>query len=217
MHERLTGKMGRLRPGRARQNHMMTQRFPPEEHAASQHLPDAGEWLQRYGDALYRYALARLRRSHDAEEVVQETLLAAFKKRSQFQGLSNPLTWLTGILKSKILDRMRKAARQAADTDPADLDAWFDAGHHWRKPLGRWGDPANVAERAEFWQVVRNCLAKLPARMAEAFTLRTIDDIEPAEVCRDLAISPGNLWVLMHRARLRLVRCLQINWFDAER
>jgi RNA polymerase sigma-70 factor (TIGR02943 family) len=195
----------------------MTQRFPTEEHATSQNLPEPGEWAQRYGDALYRYALARLRRSHDAEEVVQETLLAAFKKRSQFQGLSNPLTWLTGILKSKILDRMRQAVRQAADTDPADLDAWFDAGDHWRKPLGRWGDPANVAERAEFWRVLRNCLAKLPARMAEAFVLRTIDDEKPAVVCRDLAISPGNLWLLLHRARLRLVRCLQINWFDAER
>jgi RNA polymerase sigma-70 factor (TIGR02943 family) len=195
----------------------MTQRFPMEEHAASRNLPDPGEWVQRYGDALYRYALARLRRSHDAEEVVQEALLAAFKKRNQFQGRSNPLTWLTGILKSKILDRMRNGARQATDTDPADLDAWFDAGDHWRKPLGRWGDPAHFAERAEFWRVVRNCLAKLPARMAEAFILRTIDDEEPAEVCRDLAISPGNLWVLLHRARLRLVRCLQINWFNSER
>src|SRR6266851_4920730 len=192
----------------------MMQRFPIEEHAARQNLPDPGEWSQRYGDALYRYALRRLRRSHDAEEVVQEALLTAFKKRNQFQGRSKPLSWLTAILKSKILDRMRQAARQAADTDPADLDAWFDAGDHWRKPLGRWGDPASFAERAEFWRVVRNCLAKLPARMAEAFILRTIDDEEPAEVCRDLAISPGNLWLLLHRARLRLVSCLQINWFN---
>jgi RNA polymerase sigma-70 factor (ECF subfamily) len=182
-----------------------------------QHLPDPNEWVHRYGDALYRYALARLRRSHDAEEVVQEALLAAFKKRHQFQGRAHPLTWLTGILKNKVLDRMRATARHAADTYPADLDAWFDGDDHWRKPLGRWDDPAHVALRAEFWQVLRNCLAKLPARMADTFILRTIDDKDPAEVCRDLAISPGNLWLLLHRARLRLVRCLQINWFDAER
>jgi RNA polymerase sigma-70 factor (ECF subfamily) len=195
----------------------MRQRFPTEEHAAGQTLPDPGEWAQRYGDALYRYAVARLRRSHDAEEVVQEALLTAFKKRNQFQGRSHPLSWLIAILKSKILDRMRQAARQAADTDPVDLDAWFDARNHWQKPLGHWGDPASLAERTEFWRVVRNCVAKLPARMAEAFILRTIDGEEPAAVCRDLAISQGNLWLLLHRARLRLVRCLQIHWFNGER
>lgn len=195
----------------------MTQPFPTEDHPAAPTLPDPGEWVGRYGDALYRYALARLRRSHEAEEAVQETLLAAFRARDQFRGQAVPLTWLTAILKRKILDRMRAAARQAADTDPADLDAWFDATGHWRRPLGRWGDPARFAERSEFWRVVRGCLAKLPARMAEAFTRRTIDDQGPAEVCRDLAVSPENLWVLLHRARLRLASCLQINWFKAGR
>ena len=67
-----------------------------------------------------------------------------------------------------------------------------------------------------FCGVVRRCLAKLPARMAAAFTLRTLDEHAPDEVCRQLAVSPGNLWVLLHRARLRLVRCLQVHWFDAE-
>lgn len=195
----------------------MTQRSQAENVSADHSLPEPNEWLSRYGDALYRYALARLRRSHEAEEVVQETLLAAFKTRHQFQGRSQPRTWLTGILKRKILDRLRTAARQAAEADPAELDAWFDANGHWRKSPKNWGDPAAFAERSEFWRVVRGCLAKLPARMAEAFTLRTIDDEGPDEVCRELAISPANLWVLLHRARLRLVRCLQINWFDAER
>jgi len=194
----------------------MTGRFPKEVRDAKHELPDPGEWVQCYGDALYRHALVRLRRSHDAEEVVQETLLAAFKKRDQFRGRSKPLTWLTAILQRKILDQMRRSARQAADADPADLDAWFDRHGHWRKPLGHWGDPASFAERAEFWRVARNCLAKLPARMAEAFILRTIDEKEPGEVCRDLAISRANFWLLLHRARLRLVRCLQINWFNTE-
>jgi RNA polymerase sigma-70 factor (TIGR02943 family) len=195
----------------------MSQRDPAADDPASRNLPEPSEWLPQYGDALYAYALARLRRSHEAEEVVQETLLAAFKARRQFQGRSHPRTWLMGILKRKILDRMRNAARQAAEVDPADLDAWFDASDHWRKPLGKWGDPAAFAERAEFWRVVRSCLAKLPARMAEAFTLRTLDDRSPDEVCEELTISPSNLWVLLHRCRLRLVSCLQIHWFNAEK
>jgi RNA polymerase sigma-70 factor (ECF subfamily) len=195
---------------------MKRQRASTEVHSASRELPDPEEWVSRYGDALYRYALSRLRRSHEAEEAVQEALLAAFKARKKFQGKSRPLTWMTAILKSKILDRYRAASREAVETDPAELDAWFDANGHWRKSPRRWGDPAAFAERAEFWRVVRDCLGKLPARMAEAFTLRTLDEQPADEVCEELAISPGNLWVLLHRARLRLVRCLEINWFNVE-
>jgi len=194
----------------------MTQRLPAEDRPTYPNLPEPGEWLKQYGDALYRYALSRLRRSHDAEDVVQETLLAAFKTRSQFEGRSHPRTWLMGILKSKILDRLRTGARAAAEIDPAEMEAWFTASGHWRKSPKRWGDPAAFAERAEFWRVVRDCLAKLPPRMAEAFTMRTIEELRGDDVCRELAISAANLWVLLHRARLRLVRCLEINWFNVE-
>src|SRR5215469_3248060 len=127
------------------------------EHSSAVALPEPGEWLNEYGDSLYRYALARLGRSHDAEEVVQETLLAALKARAQFEGRSQPLTWLTGILKRKIVDRIR-AADTEAELDSQELDTWFDAGGHWRKSPRRWGDPAESAERAEFWRVVRSCL-----------------------------------------------------------
>jgi RNA polymerase sigma-70 factor (ECF subfamily) len=195
----------------------MTERYAAEEHSASAPLPEPGEWVERYGDALYRYALARLRRPQDAEEAVQDTLLAALRTRGQFQGESQPSTWLIGILKHKIMDRFRAAAREAPRAEfDGRLDDWFDGWGHWRKSPRPWDDPAAVAERSEFWQVVRGCLGKLPARMAEAFTLRTIDDCAPAEVCRDLEISAGNLWVLLHRARLQLIRCLEINWFNAE-
>jgi RNA polymerase sigma-70 factor (ECF subfamily) len=194
----------------------MTQRLPAEDPAASRELPEPGEWLERYGDALYRYALARLRQPHEAEEAVQETLLAALRARKQFKGRSHPRTWLMGILKHKVLDRVRAAARTAPRTNLNDLGAWFNHKGKWRNPPGRWDDPAACAEQSEFWQVVRRCLQKLPAPMAAAFTLRTLDERVPTEVCSELAISAGNLWVLLHRARLRLVRCLQINWFDAE-
>jgi RNA polymerase sigma-70 factor (ECF subfamily) len=173
--------------------------------------------LRLYGDALYRYALERLRRPHEAEEAVQETLLAALKARGDFRGQSHPSTWLMGILKRKVVDRLRAAAREASGTDVDDLDAWFDARGKWRKWPRRWDDPAAAAERSEFWGVLRDCLARLPARMAEAFTLRTLEEWAPAEVCRELAISHGNLWVLMHRARLQLVRCLELHWFDVKR
>jgi RNA polymerase sigma-70 factor (ECF subfamily) len=194
----------------------MAQRIPAEDCPASRNLPDPGEWLAQYGDELYRYALSRLRRPQDAEDAVQETLLAAFKTRSPFAGRSQPRTWLMGILKSKIVDRIRAAARAAAEIDPFELDTWFKPDGHWRKAPKRWGDPVAFAECVEFWRVVRGCLAKLPTRMAEAFTLRTIEEQPADEVCRELEVSSANLWVLLHRARLRLVRCLEINWFHAE-
>ena len=115
----------------------------------------------------------------------------------------------------KVLDLARAAAR-AAQADPDDLGEWFNARGKWRRPPGRWPGPAEVAERSELWGVVRRCLGKLPARTAAAFTLRVLDEAAPDEVCRALAITPANLWVLLHRARLGLVRCLQSNWFDAE-
>jgi RNA polymerase sigma-70 factor (ECF subfamily) len=194
----------------------MTQRYPAENCPADRRLPEPGEWVERYGDALYRYALSRLRRPQEAEEAVQDTLLAALKGRGQFQGQSHPRTWLIGILKRKIADRFRRAVRPGLGDEPAldDLDRWFDGWGHWRKsPRRCYDDPAATAERADFWDVVRGCLGKLPERMAAAFTLRTLDDCAPAEVCRDLDISAGNLWVLLHRARLRMMRCLESNWF----
>ena len=195
----------------------MTEGIPEEGQPANPSLPEPAEWLERYGDVLYRYAVARLRQPQEAEDVVQETLLAALKARSQFQGRSQPRTWLLGILKRRILDRLRAAARQAPQTNVNSLPACFNDKGKWRTPLRRWQDPAAHAERSEFWDVVRRCLGKLPARMAAAFTLRTLDDCAPMDVCRQLDISANNLWVLLHRARLQLARCLQMNWLEAEK
>ena len=195
----------------------MTHRFSAEDSPARPDLPESGEWLSQYGDALYRYALDRLRRPHEAEDAVQETLLAALQARGEFAGRSHPRTWLIGILKRKVVDRLRAAAREDPEIGLSDLDAWFDARGKWRKSPGRWDDPAAAAERLEFWHVVRRCLGRLPAQMAEAFTLRTLDDAATDEVCRELAISPSNLWVLLHRARLQLVRCLELHWFNVKR
>ncbi len=194
----------------------MTRPPPADDRCAESSLPVPEEWLERYGDALYRFARARLRQSHEAEEAVQDTLLAALRTRDQFQGRSDPRTWFIGILKRKIVDRLRSSARQATEADPAELDAWFDSSGHWRRSPRDWGDPAAFVERSDFWRVLRRCVDGLPPQMAAAFTLRTLDDNDPKEVCQELAISPSNLWVLLHRARLRLVSCLQANWFDGE-
>jgi RNA polymerase sigma-70 factor (ECF subfamily) len=76
--------------------------------------------------------------------------------------------------------------------------------------------PATAFERAEFWAVFDGCLASLPDRMAQAFTLRELDGQSSEEICEVLNVSTNNLWVMLHRARLHLRRCIELNWFRAE-
>src|SRR5258708_11017578 len=120
----------------------MARPFSAEDSPARPNLAEPAEWLRQYGDALYCYALDRLRRPHEAEEAVQETLLAALKARGQFQGRSHPRTWLMGILKRKVVDQLRAAARAAPEGGPDERYGWIAASRRWRRPPRDWGGPA---------------------------------------------------------------------------
>lgn len=176
-------------------------------------------WVDRHGDFLYRYALLRLGQSEAAEDLVQETFLAALRGREQFQGASSERTWLAGILKHKIIDHLRRKHRERP-VSGLGADEWtdelFDRNGHWKKAPGSWTNPEAAIENAEFWNVFSRCLGKLPGRLAEAFSLREIDELKSSEVCELLAVSSANLSVMLHRARLRLWRCLGTNWFADE-
>lgn len=182
------------------------------------HLVEA--WVDEHADYLFRYALPRLPDRHATEDVLQETFLAALKSVNKFRGDSNPRTWLVGLLRRKIADHYRKAYRegQAESLDATDptIDAWFDKKGSWiALPKRCELDPAELLERADFWTVVQRCLQALPDRLAEAFTLRVVDNQTPDEVCKVLSITPTNLWVALHRARARLRACLEANWFHS--
>ena len=180
---------------------------------------DADAWLDEHGDALFRYAMARVRTRETAEDLVQDTLLAAL--RGRFDGRSSVRTWLTGILKNKIIDHYRKKGRETPFTDlgsGADTNSGkFDAEGYWDHDLGprEWTPPSDeVLHREEFWQVLRQCLDKLPPRMAEVFRLRVVEEVPSPEVCEVAHVSENNLWVLLHRARAGLRDCFEHNWFD---
>jgi RNA polymerase sigma-70 factor (ECF subfamily) len=194
----------------------------PTDEAARQErnnrAANASAWVDQHGDYLYRYALLRLRNVQDAEDVVQETLLAGFRARDRFAGRSAVRSWLTAILKRKIVDWHRTKGRRERALDPRPpedlLDQLFDERGKWRHPPGSWeAPPESVLERKEFWQVLRRCLGRLPARTAQAFTLCEIEERSNQEVRQDLRVSPSNLWVLLHRARVGLSRCLDVHWF----
>jgi RNA polymerase sigma-70 factor (TIGR02943 family) len=170
-------------------------------------------WIDEHGDYLYRFALARVDGPETAEDLVQETLLAALKAASSFGGRSSERTWLTGILKNKLVDRLRQRQRAGvlADVGLPDecLDGLYDRAGHWKAGPRAWqGDPAAALERREFWAAFQDCHARLPDRLRDIFTLRLLDDVPAAALCQDLDITPTNLWTLVHRARVRLWRCL---------
>jgi RNA polymerase sigma-70 factor (TIGR02943 family) len=175
-------------------------------------------WVDEHADYLYRFALARVGAPEAAEDLVQETLLAALEAAPSFAGRSSERTWLTGILKNKLVDRLRQTqrARLVADLGRPDdfVDGLYDRAGHWKAGPREWeGDPARALERREFWEAFRHCHAHLPDRMREVFSLRHLDGVPGPEVCRVLGISATNLWALLHRARVRLWRCLDRTGF----
>src|SRR5712691_50795 len=180
---------------------------------------DPSSWLDRHGDYLFRYAMFRLRDLEAAEDVLQETLLAAMKDHDDFRGASSERTWLVGILRHKILDRFREVSRLRPlyDIDAFD-DVDFQENGHWQvdsAPIAWRAKPDELIEQKEFWHVFSHGLSSLSAQTATAFILREIDCIDTDEICEALNVSRENLWVMLHRARLSLRRFLQINWFGA--
>ncbi len=183
-------------------------------------LSDPEQWVDLHGDALYRFALLRVRDVHIAEELVQETFCAALEAKKSYSGRSSERTWLIGILKHKTMDHFRRSTRERPHDDPDLQDAieenYFDAKGRWKVQLGEWNEsPEKVLERKEFWSVLHRCMDRLPSRIGQAFALREIDGTEGSEVCKMLGISSTNLWVMMHRARTQLRQCLENNWFEA--
>ncbi|WP_447979962.1 sigma-70 family RNA polymerase sigma factor [Candidatus Nitrospira bockiana] len=180
---------------------------------------DPEQWLTRHGDYLYRCALLRVHDARAAEDVVQETLLAALQSRTRFAGRSSERSWLVGILKHKVIDHFRKHSREAPAEDGdvhggGEREHSFDDVGNWH-PDGRpkeWGeDPGVLLERKEFWDGLSRCLETLPPRLARVFSLRELDDVSTEEICQILDISANNLWVMLHRARMQLRRCLEMN------
>ncbi len=189
----------------------MNERHPP--------LSDPQTWLDQHGDALYRYALMRARDPAVAEDLVQETLLAALRARDSFAGAAAERTWLIAILKNKLIDHFRRQAHESPlpDLDNTDdaIDALFsdEQGGHWARPPAAWGNPETALDQARFWEAFNDCLAGLPERQARIFALSEVDGLSTDELCKVLEAQPSNVWVMLHRARLRLRECLELRWF----
>jgi len=171
-------------------------------------------------DYLMRFARLQLRNEAWAEDAVSETLLAALAKPQAFEGRSQLKTWLVGILKHKIIDSLRVRQREVVlDTgseddsfDPLEYMAFKDDGHFAQRPSD-WGNPEQDLNSRQFMAVLDACNEKLPPMQARLFLMREWLELSSDEICKELGLTATNLYVQLHRARLRLRECLELNWF----
>jgi len=192
-------------------------------HPISSPLPIPDDFRRQVEDSrpyLLRYAMLQLRDRAAAEDTVQEALLAALAGAQTFAGRANLRTWLTGILKHKIVDAIRRQSREAplpgvpsAEGDDADFDALFDERGHWREAPDAWEQPESALGQKQFLAALEACLRALPQRTARVFMMREHLGLDTSEICKELGITATHCWVMLHRARMTLRQCLEMNWF----
>jgi len=175
------------------------------------------QWLELYGDILYRFALARVSEPEIAEDLVQETLLAALKAKENYSAKSSERTWLIGILKHKIIDYFRQSSRDKVQEFDEQIltndEDYFNQQGHWQVELSSWSKPEKAMQQAQFLSVLQQCIARLPTKMAQLFMLSEFDEMTNEQICEAMSISTmNNLWVMQSRVRVQLRHCLDINW-----
>lgn len=187
-----------------------------------EHPGDFEQQLVDLRGYLMRFARLQLRNEAWAEDAVSETILAALAKPQAFEARSQLKTWLVGILKHKIIDSMRQRQREVVldsgsdddSTDPLEHMAFKRDGHFAEKPAD-WGNPEQDLNSRQFFVILEACTDKLPAVQGRLFLMREWLELSSEEICKELNLTPTNLYVQLHRARLRLRECLELNWFAA--
>jgi RNA polymerase sigma-70 factor (ECF subfamily) len=179
------------------------------------------EWVAEHSDALFAYAISRVNDNQTAEDIIQETFLAAIRSSDKFRGGAQVRTWLISILKNKIVDHFRRQSRSKVvdcESVPEPAQQVFNEHQVWASELLRWPtDPASTLVESEFWTVFSACRDKLPDRLIAAFTLREIEQRGTDEICEMLDVTRANLAVRIYRARMMLRNCLESNWFQKDR
>jgi len=178
-------------------------------------------WVSKFADYLYSYALSRMNNEDEARDLVQETFLAALERMEKFEGRSSEKTWLTSILKNKVIDVYRKRSSEVtknADmsiTEQRQQDFFDQDDGHWNdehRPAAFGIEQADALESKEFQKILQTCLRKLPALWLSVFTMKHVDDQPTSKICTELKITSSNFWVIIHRTKVNLRSCLQKNW-----
>lgn len=173
------------------------------------------KWVAKYADTLYAYTIVRVRDAQHSEDIIQNTFLSAWKARGTYKGQASEKNWLYAICKNKIIDHFRKQSGSPVNAAPGEEDIYFDDSEHWTKEAApkEWGtDFEQPVESKEFYSTLDKCRQKLKNIQQNVFVMKYMEDLDSDEICKVLAITPSNYWVLIHRAKLQLRKCLEKNW-----
>lgn len=179
---------------------------------------DATRWVNNYSDSLFTYALRRVKDTHTAKDLVQDTFLAAWRNAENYNGTAPVLSWLYAILKNKIIDHYRNTANRLTDelaSENYEGDHYFGANGQWLSSVSfaNWSSsPVNPLDSKEFIKIFNNCKKKLKDLQGAVFTMKYIDGMGSDKICIELNISSSNYWVLIHRSKLQLKACLEKTW-----
>jgi RNA polymerase sigma-70 factor (ECF subfamily) len=174
-------------------------------------------WVDKHADYLFNFTIARVNDHDLAKDLVQETFFAGLKSAKNFEGKASERTWLVSILKRKIVDYYRKVNSVKGQSE-VKMN-FYKGGQnegHWieeRAPQNWNNDTEKLIENEELKQQLDYCISKLPEKYAMVFTMKTIQEFETEEICKELDITSSNLWVMIHRARTQLRKCMEDNWF----
>lgn len=184
---------------------------------SSGHILNPDNWVNLHADYLFNYTINRVGNYDVAKDLVQETFFAGLKGINNFQGLANERTWLIAILKRKIIDHYRKInsikgkaeVRMNFYADGDNEGDWIEerVPNSWNNEIEK-----NI-ENEELSVVLEQCINNLPEKYAMVFRMKTIQQIETEDICKELEITSSNLWVIIHRARTQLRKCMEDNWF----
>lgn len=185
---------------------------------------DPNIWVDEYSEEFFRFAVYRVKSREIAEDLVQETFLSALKSLQNFRRDCPEKSWLYNILRNKIIDHFRKKTnqeiKQSSSATETNDDSFYmqyfnKGGQQWNSNAApeSWDITADkILEREEFMQYLMLCISLLPETWAKVFSLKNIEDSSTKEICKELDITPSNLWTIIHRAKLQLRGCLEKRW-----
>jgi RNA polymerase sigma-70 factor (ECF subfamily) len=180
-------------------------------------------WVEEFSEELYSWAFYKTSNIETAEDLVQETFIAAFQGIDKFENKSIPKTWLFSILNNKIIDFHRKKFKNIIlnesqltfDPNEQFFDNFFDENDKWKNNVKPdiWEETDNLTNDIDFMAVLKFCIENLPELWNSAIQLKYIDNRNGKDICKELEISPSNYWQILHRTKLQLRQCIENNWF----
>lgn len=172
---------------------------------------DSAELVELHSDYLLSFAIAKLGDIELSKDLVQDTFISAITKLDTFEGRSNIRTWLTSILNRKIIDYWRKAETRFSDP----VSSFFDQNrrnHHWYDTQMNVSDLSTIESKIinnETYQELYDCIDSLPIQWKGILSAKYLAESPSDEICKEFSITPSNLWVIVHRAKLLLRDCLK--------